>query len=248
MGYCWLIEANGTPIGECWLVSWNEKCVSECFSNDINLRRIDMMIGEKSYWGKGIGTVMIGMLVDFAFNGEYADTVTALTFEDNIRSRRVFEKNGFVRFEVPNSDIGDVHFQLTRRQYVQQHRTIVPPEKTFLLPLSELQPSQLYISEGKLRLAREWRSGSDMDAIPIKELDGRKVMTDGHTRAVMAYLEGAQFVSCCRDEDALDWDAYRRCVKWCDDEGITGVAALAKRIVPHADYERLWLKRCRGSC
>jgi hypothetical protein len=33
-------------------------------------------------------------------------------------------------------------------------------------------------------------------------------------------------------------------IKWCAEENIHSPADLAKRIVPHKDYERLWRKKC----
>ena len=52
------------------------------------------------------------------------------------------------------------------------------------LRLKDLQPSQLYISEEKLREVEEWLDASDLsnfEPIPIKLLDNRLVITDGHT-------------------------------------------------------------------
>jgi RimJ/RimL family protein N-acetyltransferase len=62
-----------------------------------DLRRIDIMIGVKDLWGHGIGTAAIRMLVRFAFQQEHADAVFGADIADyNPRSRRAFEKAGFV--------------------------------------------------------------------------------------------------------------------------------------------------------
>lgn len=130
---------------------------------------------------------------------------------------------------------------------MQDRRNIVPKDQVFTLPIAELLPSQLYISEGKLRLAEEWFDKSDilkMDPIPIKEFQGKKLMTDGHTRAVLAYLSGFTEVPCYYDTDELDMEAYAKAVIWCETEGVRGIADLAKRIVSPKDYEVLWKKRC----
>ena len=61
------------------------------------------------------------------------------------------------------------------------------------LKLYDLQPSQFYISEKKLRDIREWFDPQDLsglEPIPVKMLEGVPVMTDGHTRAVAALLCG----------------------------------------------------------
>jgi hypothetical protein len=169
----------------------------------------------------------------------------------------MWEKHGFTLVkEEPEtynpkwrSPIGQwqYHYRLTRQAFMQRRREHVPPEKRFLLPLAGLQPSQLYISEGKLRLAREWfdpGSTDGFDPIPVKRLDGRIIMTDGHSRAVAAHLAGWDSVPVYWDEDELDMRAYAMDVEWCHEEGIHSPIDLAGRVVPHKEYERLWRKRC----
>lgn len=117
----------------------------------------------------------------------------------------------------------------------------------FLLPISTLQPSQLYISQKKLHHVQEQfqpKDKSNFEPIPIKEFDGRLLMTDGHTRAVAVCIAGWEEVPACMDTDELDMCAYAMAVKWCDDEGIKSPFDLMNRIISHRDYERLWLKRC----
>ena len=123
----------------------------------------------------------------------------------------------------------------------------MPTEQQFSLSLVELQPSQLYISEGKLRLVREWFDPGEpgcFEPIPVKRLNDRIVMTDGHTRAVAAHLAGWDRVPVYWDEDELDMRAYVMNVRWCDEEGVHKPIDLAKRIVSHKEYEHLWRKRC----
>jgi hypothetical protein len=69
-------------------------------------------------------------------------------------------------------------------------------------------------------------------------------MTDGHTRAVTAYLAGWVSVPIYWDTNIVDKRPYSVDISWCDDEGIGNPADLAKRVVSHKDYERLWRKRC----
>ena len=74
------------------------------------------------------------------------------------------------------------------------------------LTLKDLQPSQFYISERKLRGVNEWFRPEDLsnfEPIPVKMLDGIPVMTDGHTRAVAAVLAGLDKVPFVWDEDEL---------------------------------------------
>lgn len=119
---------------------------------------------------------------------------------------------------------------------------------THFLPLTALQPSQLYISATKLvRLEASWQPPllETLEPIPIKALDGRLIATDGHTRAFAAWRAGFTEVPVVWDEDALDWEAYRICVSWCLEAGITTIMALASRILTPEDYEQLWHARCR---
>lgn len=126
---------------------------------------------------------------------------------------------------------------------------MTPDNETFEADLADLQPSQLYISADKLaevqRGAREG-ANSQPDPLPVRELAGRWVLTDGHTRALAAHLSGRRTVPVCRDRDDLDWEAYEICVGWCLEEGIRTIADLEHRVVAAERYEELWLERCRS--
>jgi hypothetical protein len=114
--------------------------------------------------------------------------------------------------------------------------------------LDQLQPSQLYISQEKLnsvQAAFDLSSSEGVRPIPVKDLCGLRVMTDGHTRAFAAFLAGLKSVPIYDDPDDLDWEAYQICVDWCRAEGIHSVADLAGRVVKAEDYKRLWYDRCR---
>lgn len=121
--------------------------------------------------------------------------------------------------------------------------------RRFLLRLSLMQPSQLYLSEAKLAhvMARWWpRRPGTLSPIPVRLLDGIIVSTDGHTRAFAAYRERFAEVPVYWDEDKLDWEAYRVCVAWCRAEGIRTIRDLEGRIVSPETYTTCWLERCRA--
>ncbi len=123
--YCFIMEADGNPIGECWLQQMNLQRIVAQFPNK-DLRRIDLMIGEKELWGRGYGTDAIGLLVDFGFQDERADAIFAPVMADNHRSQRAFQKNGFTclkRFQEPDGSI-NTDLVLWRTEYA----TAIPHE------------------------------------------------------------------------------------------------------------------------
>jgi RimJ/RimL family protein N-acetyltransferase len=94
--FMFMIEVDGVPVGECWLQRMNLGRVLRRYPDRDN-RRIDLMIGEKSLWGGGIGTAAIRLLTRFGFEREHADAIFGCDIADyNPRSHRAFERNGFV--------------------------------------------------------------------------------------------------------------------------------------------------------
>ncbi len=123
--FCFLIEANGIPIGECWLQKMNLQNVLSMYGNSVDVRRIDMAIGEKDYWEKGIGSQFIPMLVDFAFNIEHVDVLHCLSEDYNVRSCRMWDKNWFklvLAENLPQPQKGkyQYHFRLTKEEYIDK--------------------------------------------------------------------------------------------------------------------------------
>jgi aminoglycoside 6'-N-acetyltransferase len=92
---CFIIEYDGKPIGECWLQQMN---LERILANHpgLDCRRIDLIVGEKDLWGKGIGTEVVRLLAKFGFEQENADAIFACDVRDyNVASMRMFEKAGF---------------------------------------------------------------------------------------------------------------------------------------------------------
>jgi len=121
---CFLIEANDIPIGECWIQKMNLPDVIAMYPDCTDIRRIDFAIGEKVFWNKGIGTQMLGMLVDYAFTGECVDILHCLSEDYNIASRRLWEKHGFTRIldepilPQPQKGKWQYHWRLTKEEYL----------------------------------------------------------------------------------------------------------------------------------
>ena len=122
-----------------------------------------------------------------------------------------------------------------------------PTQDVFLIRLTRLQPSQLMINAEKLALWRSRIEAADpfsVSPIPVKRLDGDRVMMDGHSRGLAAHLSGLDELPVYWETDDLDWDAYRICVGWCKKAGINTIPDLANRVVPPDVYQARWLDRC----
>jgi RimJ/RimL family protein N-acetyltransferase len=93
--FCFMIEVEGQPVGECWLQEMNlDRILNQYPSEDC--RRMDLMIGEKDHWGRGIGTETIRLLTEFGFEHEDVDRVFACDVADyNVRSRKAFQRVGY---------------------------------------------------------------------------------------------------------------------------------------------------------
>ena len=94
-GFCFIIELDGKPVGECWLQRMNlERILRQYPERDC--RRIDLMIGEKHLWGRGLGTDVIRTLTRYGFEKEAADLIFGCSIADyNPRSLRAFQRVGY---------------------------------------------------------------------------------------------------------------------------------------------------------
>ena len=119
--------------------------------------------------------------------------------------------------------------------------------KTFMMKLDKIQPTQLYINSEKLSEVMKTfdpKNPEAMEPIPIKKLGNEIIFVDGHTRAFAAFLHGFSHVPVYWEDEELDWEEYKICLKWCKKEKIQTIADLKDRVVSQKDYERLWYKRC----
>ena len=115
------------------------------------------------------------------------------------------------------------------------------------MTLRDIQPSQFWVSAGKLAEIEKWFDPGDLsnfEPITIKMLDGVPMMTDGHTRAVAAIRAGLARVPLAWEPDEWDWAMYRRCVEECRGRGIASPYDLVGRVISAADYRVLWDDWC----
>lgn len=93
--FCFIIEVDNIPVGECWLQEMNLERILKKYPGK-DCRRIDLMIGEKQFWEKGIGIDVIATLTRFGFEDEKADYICGCDVADyNPRSQKAFKKNGY---------------------------------------------------------------------------------------------------------------------------------------------------------
>lgn len=65
---------------------------------------IGYMIGDQDYWGKGVASEIIGLLINYGFNRLNLNKITAGVVDGNIGSAKALEKNGFNRYCVEPQD------------------------------------------------------------------------------------------------------------------------------------------------
>jgi len=113
--------ADGKVIGETWLQPMNMERGKK--QPPDNAWRIDIMIGEKDYWGKRYGRHAVRLLLRHAFEVLAADRVAAMSvFEFNKRSLRMFQACGMrevrrVSDQVARSGkrFADIDLEITRK-------------------------------------------------------------------------------------------------------------------------------------
>lgn len=111
----------------------------------------------------------------------------------------------------------------------------------------EIQPSQFYISEKKIEDINKWFNPNDLsnfEAIPVKELNGKIIFTDGHTRAYVAYKAGIKNIPLYLENEELSWDVYQICVDECNIRGVFSIKDLDNKVLNQNDYKTLWNEWC----
>jgi aminoglycoside 6'-N-acetyltransferase len=120
--FCFIIEIENIPVGDCWLQEMNLERILKKYPGK-DCRCIDLMIGEKHLWGKGIGTDVIATLTRFGFEIEKADCIFGCDVANyNPRSQKAFEKNGYhivEKIELPPGSKGkfDYDFLISREEF-----------------------------------------------------------------------------------------------------------------------------------
>ena len=114
--------------------------------------------------------------------------------------------------------------------------------------ITDLHPTQLYLSEKKLQAIQMLDQSADIinvDPISVLAFGNRFLITDGHHRAYQALLAGRDTISAEFDRDGGD-ELYHLYAQACEERKITSVLDLKNRILPQDEYEAKWYNWCDG--
>lgn len=122
-----------------------------------------------------------------------------------------------------------------------------------MIDISGLKLTQLYLSQKKLDAILTWfdESMSNFDPLPVRDFlnNGNLHLTDGHSRAFVAWAKGISQIPCVYDEDEIvtceiGQVQYEKDIEWCERFGLNDISTLADRILSEVDYKNLWQDRC----
>ena len=91
-----IAEEDERPVGLVQLIDPREEESHYWGDIEPGLLALDIWIGEESDLGRGLGTQMMTLSLDFAFGHDEIDAVLIDPLERNSRARRFYERLGFV--------------------------------------------------------------------------------------------------------------------------------------------------------
>lgn len=121
-------------------------------------------------------------------------------------------------------------------------------EKEVEVKITDLHPTQLYLSEKKLQAIQMLDQSADIinvDPISVLAFGDRFLITDGHHRAYQALLAGRDTITAEFDRDGGD-ELYVLYAQACEERKITSVLDLKNHILPQEEYEAKWYNWCDG--
>ena len=121
-------------------------------------------------------------------------------------------------------------------------------EKDMEVNITDLHPTQLYLSEKKLQAIQMLDQSVDIinvDPISVLAFGNRFLITDGHHRAYQALLAGRDTISAEFDKDGGD-EIYHLYAQACEERKISSVLDLKHHILAQDEYEAKWYNWCDG--
>ena len=106
--YSWMIECEGRVIGNVCI-----NCIAEK-TKEFGRRagNLTVLIGDRAYWGKGIGTKVCAVVLDWAFSDGGFETMAARALQENTASIKTMQKLGFAEIGMEPFD-GEIHGKKT---------------------------------------------------------------------------------------------------------------------------------------
>ncbi|WP_247912757.1 chromosome partitioning protein ParB [Streptococcus sp. oral taxon 431] len=114
--------------------------------------------------------------------------------------------------------------------------------------ITDLHPTQLYLSEKKLQdIQMLYQSVERQNINPISVLafGDCLLITDGHHRAYQALLLGQDTISAEWDKDGGD-ELYHLYMQACEERKIYSILDLKNRTLSQDEYEAKWYNWCDG--
>ena len=114
--------------------------------------------------------------------------------------------------------------------------------------IKDLHPTQLYLSEKKLKdiqMLYQSKEKRNINPISVLAFGNCFLITDGHHRAYQALLVGQDTISAEFDRDGGD-ELYHLYAQACEKRKIYSVLDLKNYILPQDEYEAKWYNWCDG--
>jgi len=121
-------------------------------------------------------------------------------------------------------------------------------EKDMEVKITDLHPTQLYLSEKKLHDIQMLDQSAEIinvDPISVLAFGNRFLITDGHHRAYQALLADRDTISAEFDRDGGD-ELYHLYAQACEERKVYSVLDLKNHILPQDEYEAKWYNWCDG--
>lgn len=121
------------------------------------------------------------------------------------------------------------------------------------ISIIKLGISQIYLNEDKISAVKKWFDPHDLrnfEPLPVHDFgNGKLTLTDGHSRAFVAYQTGVAKIPVIYDTDDIVTSGtgqmlYKNDIAWCERFGLNDIRDLERRIISNGEYQDLWIGRC----